>query len=59
MPMVPRYARGMAEIESREDGISLPTKRPEAAALAAIAEIGLVADDTLARIRNTATAELR
>ena len=47
----------MAEIESRDDGVIVPIKRPEAAALAAVAEIGLDADDALARIRNTATAE--
>jgi hypothetical protein len=47
----------MAEIESREDGIAVRLKREEAAALAALAEIGLDADDALARIRHTATAE--
>jgi hypothetical protein len=47
----------MAEIESRDDGVIVPMKRPEAAALAAVAETGLDADDALARIRNTATAE--
>jgi hypothetical protein len=47
----------MAEIESRDDGITVSMKRAEAAALAAVAEIGLDADDALARIRNTATAE--
>lgn len=47
----------MAEIESRDDGVTVSMKRPEAAALAAVAEIGLDADDALARIRNTNTAE--
>jgi hypothetical protein len=47
----------MAEIESRDDGIAVKLKRDEAAALAALAEIGLDADDALARIRHTATAE--
>ncbi len=47
----------MAEIESRYDGVSVPIKGPEAVALAAVAETGLDADDALARIRNTATAE--
>ena len=46
----------MAEIESREE-ISVSMKREEAEALASVAEIGLDADDALARIRNTATAE--
>jgi hypothetical protein len=47
----------MAEIESRDDGIAVTLKRPEAAALAAVAEIGLDAEDALARIRNLSTAE--
>ena len=44
-------------IESRDDGITVTLKRPEAAALAAVAEIGLDAEEALARIRNTSTAE--
>lgn len=47
----------MAEIESRDDGVVVPIKRPVAAALAAVTEIGLDADDALARVRNTTTAE--
>jgi hypothetical protein len=44
-------------IESRDDGINVTLKRPEASALAAVAEIGLDAEEVLGRIRNTATAE--
>jgi hypothetical protein len=33
---------------SREDGVIVPVKRPEATAPAAVAEIGLDADDALA-----------
>ena len=47
----------MAEIESRDDGISVTIKRAEATALADVVEIGLDIDDALARIRRTATAE--
>jgi hypothetical protein len=47
----------MAEIESRDDGITAALKHSEAAALADVAEIGLDVDDALARIRRTATAE--
>ena len=47
----------MAEIESRDDGVIVPIERVETAALAAVAEIGLDADDALARVRNTTTAE--
>ena len=50
-------ADAMAEIESRDDGIAVTMKRAEAAALAAIAEIGLDADDALPDRRHTATAE--
>src|SRR5579862_2052937 len=47
----------MADLESRDDGISVALKGAEAAALARVAEIGLDADDALARIRNPSTAE--
>ncbi len=44
-------------LESRDDGISVSMKRTEAAALAAVAEIGLDAEDAKGRIRRTVTAE--
>jgi len=47
----------MAEIESRDDGITVDMKRQEAAALATVALIGLDIEEALARIQNTAAAE--
>jgi hypothetical protein len=47
----------MTQIESRDDGISVTLKGAEASALAAVAEIGLDADEALGRILVTATAE--
>lgn len=47
----------MPEIESRADGITVQMKRPEAAALADLAEIGLDVETALARIVKTGTAE--
>jgi hypothetical protein len=46
----------MAEIERGHDDAIVPIRHPEGE-LAAVAEVGLDADDTLARIRNMGTAE--
>lgn len=47
----------MPELESRDDGIICSLKRPDSAALAALAEIGLDAEEAQGRIRRTVTAE--
>jgi hypothetical protein len=54
-----RYRSSHADLESRADGITASLKQGEATALAAIAEIGLDAEEAQNRIRATATPSVR